>query len=358
VFLENVFADYLQAASGVGQLAWGRVNIPFTVALVPSSARMLSALLLLLAVLPGCDQLSRFRGAQTAFSGDSALAFAKAQVAFGPRVPGTDAHRKAGDWIIAQMKSRADSVEVQSWTHRTLTGVSLPMRNIVARFNVGATNRVLYVTHWDSRPTADSDRNLGARQRPFDSANDGAAGVGMFVALAAALKKTPPNVGVDLVFVDGEDWGTFESWEDTTKNKDVLIGSQYFARTMPATYKPLFGVVFDMIGDASLQLSQEAYSANSAPEVVTKVWDMARELGYSKYFLREPGTAITDDHLPFIRKGLHVIDVIDVDYCSDGGRNCEGEDRNLHHTAGDTIDKVSAKSLQIVGDVALALVTR
>ena len=342
----------------VWAFAWDRVNIPFTITLVPPSARMLSALLLLLAVLPGCDQLQRFRGAQTAFSGDSALAFAAAQVAFGPRVPGTDAHRQAGDWIVAQMRARADSVEVQAWTHRTQDGKSLPLRNIIARFNPAAASRVLYVTHWDTRPTADSDRNLGARQRSFDAANDGAAGVGLFVALASALRKTPPNVGVDLLFVDGEDWGTFEAWEDTTKNKDVLIGSQYFARTMPNSYQPLFGVVFDMIGDASLQLYQETYSVNAAPEVVSRVWSLAGELGYSKFFITEPKEAITDDHLPFIRRGLHVIDVIDIDYCADGGTGCEGEARNLHHTTGDTMDRVSAKSLQVVGDVALALVTR
>lgn len=319
---------------------------------------MLSLCLSLLAVLPGCDAVNRFRGAQTAFSGDSALVFAKAQVAFGPRVPGTEAHRKAGDWIVAQMRLRADSVEVQTWTHTTQDGKLLPMRNILARIQPKATTRVLYVTHWDTRPTADSDRNLGAKQRPFDAANDGAAGVGLLVALASALKKTPPNVGVDLLFVDGEDWGAFEAWEDTTKNKDVLIGSQYFARTMSASYKPIFGVVFDMIGDAGLQIFQENYSVNAAPEVVSRVWGAAKDLGYSTFFIQEPGTAITDDHLPFIRAGLRVIDVIDYNYCSDGGTDCEGDARNLHHTAGDTIERVSAKSLQIVGDVALVLVTR
>ncbi len=338
--------------------AWGRVNIPFTITYVPSSARMLSALFLLLIALPGCETLSQFRGAQTAFSGDSALVFARAQVAFGPRVPGTEAHRKAGDWIVEQMRLRADTVEVQTWTHTTQSGVSLPMRNIFARINPSATARVLYIAHWDTRPTADNDRNLGAKQRSFDAANDGASGVGLLIAIASAPKKTPPNVGVDLLFVDGEDWGAFEAWEDTTKNKDVLIGSQYFARTMPATYQPIFGVLFDMIGDAGLQIYQEVYSLNQAPEVVSRVWAAAKELGYAKHFIPEPKSAITDDHLPFLRKGIRVIDVIDLDYCSDGGSGCEGTERNLHHTTGDTMERISAKSLQIVGDVALVLVTR
>lgn len=320
---------------------------------------MLGATLLALITLSGCDTVQPFRGAQTAFSGDSALAYAQAQLSFGPRVPGTSGHRLAGDWIVAQMRARADSVEVQTWTHVTQTGIRVPMRNVFARFRPELTERVLYVTHWDTRPTADSDRNLGARSRPIAGANDGASGVGLFIALADALKKTPPTVGVDLLFVDGEDYGTFEDASDTTKNKDVLIGSQYFANTMPATYKPIFGVVWDMIGDRSLQLHPEGHSVSAAPEVVARVWGVAKELGYGKYFINEPRGAITDDHLPFIRKGLRIIDVIDIDYCLDGSTGC-GQDasRNLHHTQQDTIEHISAKSLQIVGDVALTLVTR
>jgi glutaminyl-peptide cyclotransferase len=320
---------------------------------------MLSATLFLLAIAAGCDKIQQFRGPQTAFSGDSALAFAQVQVNFGPRVPGSAAHRQAGDWIVAQMKARADSVEVQQWKHVTQKGETLPMRNIFARFRPDRAERVLYVTHWDSRPTADNDRNLGARSRPIAGANDGASGVGMFVALAAALKKTPPTVGVDLLFVDGEDWGLFEDITDSTKNRDVLIGSSYFARTMPSTYKPMFGVVWDMIGDKFLNIYPEEHSIRAAPEVVTRVWEAARELGYAKHFINEPKSGITDDHIPFIRRGLHVIDVIDINFCLDGAAWCSADDPNyLHHTSQDTMDKISAKSLQMIGDVALTLVTR
>lgn len=326
---------------------------------MPSHGRVLAAAFCLLLTLPGCDSVARMRGSQTAFDGDSALAYARAQVAFGPRVPGTPAHKAAGDWIVTQMRARADSVEVQEWTHTTQNGLKLPMRNVIARFRPEQSARVLYVTHWDSRPTADSDRNLGARQRPVDGANDGASGVGLFVALADAFKKTPPTVGVDLLFVDGEDWGQFEDVNDTTKNRDVLIGSQYFARTMPATYKPIFGVVWDMIGDKALNIRQEGHSISNAPEVVSRVWGVAKELGYGKYFVDESTGGITDDHLPLIRKGLRVIDVIDINYCSDGDPNCnDGMATNLHHTIGDTIEQISAKSLKIIGDVALTLVTR
>jgi glutaminyl-peptide cyclotransferase len=116
--------------------------------------------------------------------------------------------------------------------------------------------------------------------------------------------------------------------------------------------------VWDMIGDSALNIRQEGHSIAGAPEVVTRVWGVAKELGYGKYFLDESMGGITDDHWPLLRKGLRVIDVIDINYCADGARGCDGEATNLHHSQGDTIDRISAKSLQIIGDVALTLVMK
>jgi glutaminyl-peptide cyclotransferase len=113
-----------------------------------------------------------------------------------------------------------------------------------------------------------------------------------------------------------------------------------------------------MIGDADLQIYQEANSVQSAPEVVTRVWDTAAELGYGNYFLKEGGQAITDDHIPLLKKGYHVIDVLDIQYGplpSNYNANT-APTVNYHHTLQDTFDKISAKSLQIVGDVAVTLV--
>src|SRR5258705_7477477 len=133
-------------------------------------------LLLSLAALPAlaaCDRLpSRPR---TDFVGDSALSYARQQVAFGPRVPGTPQAEKAGDWIVTMMKARADTVIEQRWTHRTVDGKDLPLRNILARFRPSATQRILYVTHWDTRPIADADPVLGNRGTLIPGANDAAA---------------------------------------------------------------------------------------------------------------------------------------------------------------------------------------
>ena len=307
---------------------------------------MLSILLFALPMLGACDKLPG-RGPRTAFDGAAALTYASTQVAFGPRVPGTPAHVKAGDWIVTMMRQRADTVIEQRFTHRTADGRVLPLRNVLARFRPAATQRVLYVTHWDTRPTADEDRVLGNRGTPIPGANDGAAGVGMFVALGDALKKTPPNVGVDLLFVDGEDYGA--SFDPPYV--DVLLGSQYFAAHLPsADYRPVYGVLWDMIGDKDLNIYQEARSVTSAPEVVSRVWQKAADLGYAKYFIARGGQEVIDDHVPLIAKGLRVIDVIDIDY---GPPAPNG----YHHTLQDTMDKISARSLQVVGDVALALLT-
>jgi glutaminyl-peptide cyclotransferase len=303
-----------------------------------------------LTALSACDRLpSR---AKTAFVGDSALSYARQQVAFGPRVPGTPQAQRAGDWIVQMMKSRADTVVEQRWTHTTAEGKQLPLRNILARFRPQATQRVLYLTHWDTRPTADQDLILGNRGDPIPGANDGAAGVGLFVALADAMKKTPVTVGVDLLFVDGEDYGkSFDA-----PYKDVLLGSQYFAEHLPsADYKPIFGILFDMIGDKDLNILQEGNSMRQAPEVVSRVWQKAADMGYDKAFIAREGYDVTDDHVPLLNKGLRVIDVIDLDY---GPLGADGQaNPNYHHTMQDTMDKISAKSLQIVGDVALGLLT-
>lgn len=277
----------------------------------------------------------------TGFNGAAAYNYAKAQVAFGPRVPGSPAAKQAGDWIIRQMKARADTVIVQAFTYTTADAKKLPLRNILARFRPELSERILYVTHWDSRPISESAATEAERKMPVPGANDGASGVGMFIALGDLLKKTKPPVGVDLLFVDGEDYGQFGPPE-----VDVLIGSKYFATHLPSPgYKPLFGVLWDMIGDKDLRIPYEMFSFQQAPEVVSRVWQTASDLGHGNIFVQESGGQVTDDHVPLLNAGLRVIDVIDLDY-------------GPHHTPQDTMDKISAQSLGIVGDVAAALITR
>ncbi len=270
------------------------------------------------------------------FDGDVALSYVEAQMNFGDRIPNTEGHRLTGDWIFKHLQSRADSVEVQAFTHVTADGDTLQLRNFIGRFRPDATERILFLAHWDTRPQADKDSNLGRRRLPTPGANDGASGVAILLGVADELQLVPPAYGVDLLFVDGEDYGNFST------STDVFMGSSYFVEHLPDGYQPLYAVLFDMVGDSDLRIPREGYSVDGAPEVVERVWRTARDLGFGNIFRQEVGTWVTDDHIKLQEAGIRAIDVIDFDYPH-------------HHTTDDTIDKVSARSLAIVGSVAMAL---
>ncbi len=286
---------------------------------------------------PGADSL-RLRSA-VGFGGAASMQYLLAAMKFGTRVPGSPGHIATGDWIVMEMRARGAEVIEQRWTHTTKAGTALPMRNIIARWNPTAAQHVLYVTHWDTRPRAESAALPSDQVKPIPGANDGTSGIALFLALGDALKAKPPTVGVDLVFVDGEDYGEFNPTE-----VDVFIGSKHFAANLPSPdYKPLFAVVWDMIGDRSLQIFQEEISLGFAPEVVARVWSTAESLGYAGSFIQRPNGGVRDDHVALQAVGIKAIDVIDIAY-------------PYHHTLEDTPDKVSVESLQIVGTVALALI--
>lgn len=294
--------------------------------------------LLVLAVLllSTCREKSR---APQEFDGQVGLGYIQTQVEFGPRIPGSEAHRRMGNWLDSLLRQRADTAIVQSWAHVTARGDTLPLRNFIARFNPSAEKRILLLAHWDSRPTADGPQSRDSTQ-PVQGANDGGSGVAVLLGVADVLKRSPPAAGVDLLFVDGEDYGDF-----TKDTADVLIGSRYYGAHQLPGPRPLYAVLFDLVADKDLQIYQEGNSLVGAPEVVELVWQTAKELGYGGYFIASPRHTLIDDHLQLQKAGIRAIDVVDFDYPA-------------WHTPDDTIDKVSAASLQIVGDVAVALVRR
>jgi glutaminyl-peptide cyclotransferase len=276
------------------------------------------------------------------FDGAQALRYVETQLAFGPRIPGSPGHARMAAWLDSLLRTRADTVVVQRWTHVTRAGDSLPMVNLLARFNPASATRVLYLAHWDTRPRSDAP---GSRDTtvPVPGANDGGSGVAILLGMADALKKLPPETGVDLLFVDGEDYGSFDAGQD----QDVLIGSRYYAANLPPGERPRYAVLFDMVGDRELRFPREGNSATGAPDVVEMIWSLAKQLGYGEIFVPADTGPITDDHVPLQQVGIRAIDVIDLDF---------GPGNSWHHTPDDTIDKVSQASLQVVGDVAMALV--
>ena len=274
------------------------------------------------------------------FDGDAALRYVQQQLAFGPRIPGTEGHRRMAAWLDSLLRSRTDSVVAQRWTHVTRQGDSLPLVNLIARFNPAATTRILFLAHWDTRPRADGHASTDTLA-PVMGANDGGSGVAILLGMADALKALPPSVGVDLLFVDGEDYGDFNT--DT----DVLLGSRYYAAHLMPGPNPRFAILLDMVGDKSLQLPPEVLSQTAAPEVVDLVWDIAKRMGHAQIFLAKDAIELTDDHVPLQQVGIHAIDVIDFTY---------GPNNDYHHSTEDTLDKVSAASLKVVGDVMMGVV--
>jgi len=275
------------------------------------------------------------------FDAAQAMSWVRYQVAAGPRAPGLPGHQAIAGWLTRELRARADSVELQPFTHVTARGDTLHLVNILARFRPADPTRILYLTHWDTRPVAENDPDPARRGTPIPGANDGASGTALLLGVADALKQRPPALGVDLLFVDGEDYGSFEP-EDSLK--DVLIGARYFARHLPAGYRPLFAVLWDMIGGRNQVINQEGYSLERAPEIVDRVWSTAAELHLGAMFRPVNGGGIVDDHVPLQEAGIRAIDVI-------GFENY----RAWHHTLQDTPDKVSEASLAGIGRLALAL---
>ncbi len=274
------------------------------------------------------------------FDGEAALAAVRTQVAFGPRIDGTAGHDRMAQWLDSLLRTRADTLVVQAWSHKDEKGNILDLRNYVARFNLAATDRILFLAHWDTRPISDGPTSKDS-SAAVPGANDGGSGVAILLGVAAALKKSPPpaDLGVDLLFDDGEDYGVFA---DTV---DVLMGTRYYASHPPSGPKPRFAVLFDMVGSKGLKIYQENNSLTGAPDVVALVWKTAASIGHSGTFIDSGKHTLIDDHLTLQQVGIRAIDVVDFDY-------------PYWHTPEDTPDKVSAASLQIVGDVAMAIVRK
>jgi glutaminyl-peptide cyclotransferase len=299
---------------------------------------------LMLVVLTGCPSNGQDAGARAAvarqgppFSAEAAFEHVRTQVGFGPRVSGMPGHAQQLAWMTQYLRERADTVVLQEFTHTsTTTKKQLAMTNVLARFNPAATDRVLLIAHWDTRPTADYDSDDDARKQPIPGANDGASGTAVLLEIANVLKTNKPTVGVDLLFVDGEDYGPSEP--------DMYLGAKYFAANAGG-YRPLYGVLIDMIGDKTPRFQIEDHSLQMAPEVVQRVWAVAEEIGYGAHFPRSNQGPVGDDHVPLNKAGIRTANIID---CCDPP----------WHTLDDNLANASPVGLGVVGNVLLELIFR
>lgn len=273
------------------------------------------------------------------FDGHRALALVETQVAFGPRVPGTPGHAAQAAWMIARLDSLAGAVVVDSFTHTTVDGTEINLVNVLARFRPESTRRILFLAHWDTRPMSDQAADPAQRTLPVPGANDGGSGTAVLLELARLLAESPPPMGVDLLFVDGEDYGS--------ETEDMFLGSRRYAAALPEEGRPIYGLLLDMVGDEDPLFPVEANSAEFAPIVVRKVQRVVARLGYQAYFPPGVGARVGDDHIPLIEAGLPTADIIDLSY---------GPGNAYWHTPADNLDHVSALALEIVGEVVSELI--
>jgi Zn-dependent M28 family amino/carboxypeptidase len=258
-----------------------------------------------------------------AFDGERAYEDVQTQVSFGPRIPETEGHAAIQEWIQRELESAGWEVEIQD-----SEALGHPIENLVARKS-DATPQIILGAHYDTRMFADSDLDPAQWTSPVPGANDGASGVAVLLELARSLPDD--TVPVWLVFFDAEDNGNIEGW-------DWILGSREFVKNNPL--QPRAVVIVDMVGDADLDIYKEA---NSNPALTDEIWAVAKELGHESRFITEYKHSMTDDHTPFIQAGIPAVDIIDFDY-------------PYWHTVQDTPDKVSAESLQVVGETVGAWV--
>ena len=283
--------------------------------------------------------------AKAEFCGDSAFAFVKAQCDFGARVPGTPAHKAAADYMVDMLKSWGAQVIEQKAPITTFDNTKIEIRNIIAQFNTDAAKRILLIAHYDCRPWADADPVDANRHKPVLGANDAASGVGVLLEVARQMGLKAPNIGVDILLCDLEDWGeehNEESW---------ALGTQYWASHPHVDgYRPMFGILLDMVGGAGATFSKEYFSTRYAGSVVNEVWNIAAQCGYGSVFVNSQGGAITDDHIAINRAGIPCIDIIHTVAGSDTGFF------GAWHTTSDTLDNISTETLTAVGTVITTLI--
>src|SRR3990172_3381599 len=256
------------------------------------------------------------------FSGRRAYTHVTAQMELGPRVTGSAASVAAGNYIADQMRSAGWSVEFQPFVYQ-----GTPVRNVIARANVGKGPVIILGAHYDSRRRA--DRDPVHVTEPVPGADDGASGVAVLLELARTLDRQKISNELWLAFFDAEDNGGLDGW-------DWIVGSTYMADHL--TIQPEAMILVDMVGDVDQQFY---FDSNSDPGLSAQVWATAARLGYDKQFIPVARWAMTDDHIPFAQRGIPALDIIDFDY-------------PYWHTTADTADKVSAESLERIGRVLKA----
>lgn len=265
------------------------------------------------------------------FRGTTALADARRAAGFGERSSGSAENRRQREWILSELRPLGGQITVDSFTARTPTG-PVEMANIIVKFPGSSGKAIAVSGHYDTKRIP---------MVHFVGANDGGSSTGFLLEFARAAAKVKRRNDLLIIFFDGEE-AVLANWTDA----DSRYGSRHLTEkwSEDGTLSRLIALInVDMVGDRNLDIADDE---NSSARLRSMMKKAAAKLGYSQYFLAESG-AIDDDHKPFADAGVEVLDVIDLDY---------GPSNGYWHTAKDTVDKLSAHSLQVVGDVVFDLV--
>jgi hypothetical protein len=284
-----------------------------------------------------------------AFNADSAYAFVQKQVDFGPRVPGTKGHENTKTWMISTLEGYGWSVQMQEFQAKTYDGLTWDLTNVIASYNPQATKRVLLAAHWDTRRIADKDTER--LNEPIDGANDGGSGVAVLLEIARtiAAQELKPEVGIDLIFFDGEDDGEPENTKIRNTSQEIwwCHGSQYWSKNKhKPNYSAYYGILVDLVGGKNAKFYREGYSRQYASGIVSKVWANGSKLGFSDFFIQKDAPEILDDHA-FVNAnaGIPMIDIIE--FSPDFGFG------HYHHTHQDNMELIDPRTLKAVGETVL-----
>ena len=278
-----------------------------------------------------------------AFNGDSAYAFVKKQVDFGPRVTGSEAHKKAQQWFIDKFKSYGADVEVQKFKAHFPNGTNADAANIIAHFNPGKKKKIIIAAHYDSRYMAEKDPDPAMRDKPIDGADDGASGVGVILELARMLKEHPVDMSVDFILFDAEDNG------NKTDDKTWCLGSQYWSKKAAQEgYNADLGILLDMVGAKDAVFPKENVSKRLAGPLQDVIWNLASNMGYGDLFANIERGSINDDHyyVNTIAK-IPMVDIINIPDAKNGFGK-------YHHTHKDNMDIIDKNTLRRTGQVVTA----
>ncbi len=280
------------------------------------------------------------------FNADSAYQFIEQQLAFGPRVPESKAHKLCGDYLEQTLKRFTPNVIRQDFITRLANKTIVNGTNFIGSFLPEEKNRILLCAHWDSRPFADRDLDESKQNMPIDGANDGASGVGVLLEIARQLSIHNSKIGVDIVFFDVEDSGEYGS------NDSWALGSQYWSKNPhQINYRARYGILLDMVGAANPYFTKESTSLQYAPDILQKVWLTAERIGYKNYFVDEKTGGILDDHV-YINQNMG-IPTIDIIHYTD--ETSSGFFKHWHTTK-DNLNSIDKFSLKVVGQTVITVI--